>query len=89
MQVAINILIFILGFSIAGFLRFRPKETRDALDDLLAKLRYVTNAFAPKGADQLDPISEKLEHQQAVPVSQDDMLTMYVAQLSLFNLCMY
>ena len=79
MQIALNILIFILGFSIAGILRFRPRETRAALDDLLCKLRHVSNAFAPKGADTLDPVREKSNdqsQQQLAPSGEEDMLTM-------------
>lgn len=83
MQLAINIFIFILGFSIAGVVRFRPKETRAALDDLLRKLRHVTNAFAPNGPNKLEPVIEK---QRLVPAEGGHLLTMYVLHITIQNL---
>ena len=78
MQLALNVVVFVIGFSLAGILRFRPKETRAALDDILAKLRYVTNALASKRYDELDPTAEKQHRwqQQLAPACEKDMLSM-------------
>ncbi|KAL6714784.1 hypothetical protein ACLMJK_007044 [Lecanora helva] len=72
MQLTLNVLIFALGFFIAGIIRFKTKETHAALDDLVKKLRYVTNAFVSKGPTKLEPSNEK---SREVPISEGDLLT--------------
>lgn len=60
MQLALNIIVFFLGFSAAIFVAVRPSKFRDDIDGFLAKLRYVTNGFKPaKGSPSLGDIAKQ------------------------------
>lgn len=45
MQLAINVLIFCVGFSIAIFTSLRPKRARTDLDRLIHNVQYVFDAL--------------------------------------------
>lgn len=74
MQLAINLIIFVLGFACAGVVGTNPKQTRATLDNLLSKLRFVLDAFRPAAP----PTAEHLQKQLAI---QEDveLLTRFVA----------
>ena len=60
MQLALNIIVFFLGFSAAIFVAVRPSKFRDDIDGFLAKLRYVSNGFKPaKGSLSLGDIAKR------------------------------
>ena len=44
MQLAINFLLFVLGFAVATVIALRPRKGRSDLDGFFSKLRHVTNA---------------------------------------------
>lgn len=44
MQLAVNLLIFFLGFSVATVIAVRPRKGRSDLNGFFSKLRHVTNA---------------------------------------------
>ncbi|CZT14699.1 uncharacterized protein RCC_00670 [Ramularia collo-cygni] len=45
MQVALNILLFLAGFSIATFLALRPKKAREDVERLTSNLRHYSDGF--------------------------------------------
>ena len=47
MQLAINVIIFFLGFSLAALIALRPRKTRNDLENFKSNLRHVTNGLNP------------------------------------------
>ena len=45
MQLALNIVVFFLGFSLATLVAIRPKKARQDLEKFSANLRHATNGF--------------------------------------------
>jgi len=74
MQLAINVIIFVLGFLFAGIVGTKPKETRTAFDGLFKNLRFVLDAFRP-GAPSTAHKLEESEIQQIVTQEGPELLT--------------
>lgn len=72
MRFAIDVLIFILGFSIAVIVESKPNHARSVLEDLLGKIRYITSAFRTRNSCR-DIIDESPERQ--VRFDETEMLT--------------
>lgn len=45
MQLALNVIVFFLGFSIATFIALRPVKARKGIQQLSTNLRTVTDGF--------------------------------------------
>lgn len=45
MQLALNVIVFLVGFSVAIALSLRPKKARADLDRLLTNVQYVFDAL--------------------------------------------
>lgn len=72
MQLAINIIIFFVGFSIATFVAIRPKRIRHDLERFSSNLRHVSYVMKTPNKPSL-----LLERPEAV--SDDDLIfTKYV-----------
>jgi len=74
MQLAINVIVFVLGFFFAGIIGTKPKETRATFDNLLTKLRFVLDAFRP-GAPPTALKVAKYEEEQLAQQDGPELLT--------------
>lgn len=73
MQLALNLIIFVFGFSLAAFIAVEPEKTRKNLATFISSLRYVVDGSrtASKSQDQRLSNDETHEH----TVSADKLLT--------------
>jgi hypothetical protein len=74
MQVALNILLFFTGFSIATFLALRPKKARQDVETLTNNLRYVADGLNYKARNAgIEP--HVVKDGRAVQEDGKDLLT--------------
>ena len=60
MQLALNVVIFLLGFSLAIFASLRPKKARASLETSLRNVEYVLDALKirPRATEATDHTAE-------------------------------
>ena len=81
MQLALNAVIFILGYSIAFAVVAKPTQSRKAIAQFLNKLRFVTNGFksayptSEAEKTELLPEEERQADRAAVLSSKAELLT--------------
>lgn len=75
-QLAINILVFVLGFSIATLVAFRPKKSRQDLEKFTSNLRQVTDGLKNGYLKNPDINAEALNsYEKTIMTGTDNLLT--------------
>ncbi len=76
MQFTIDVLIFLLGVSIAVIVDLKPKHGWSLLEDVLKELRSITNACIATRAPRKDGKAES--EQRLLPLDDVELLTKYL-----------
>ncbi|KAG9687772.1 hypothetical protein KCU95_g9321, partial [Aureobasidium melanogenum] len=74
MQLALDIIIFFLGFSIATVVALRPRKARKDLDHFTSQLRYVTNGLKGQGSHPGD-MEQSETPEEIIKRGADNLLT--------------